>query len=189
LIESQPDGGIVCRPRAAVRPCSDQYDIDLPESGVFSLAETLGNHEVFDAVIVGDGQDRTGDQVEFIPEEGNSYRGVVRAFPAPWRPVGLVHSSLGVGISTRRLIEFVTDEVIEFVGGTAQCRYPVERIESTDWRYANLGNIKATGKALVSDDPGYSLLAISYVSRAYAWDVSHATIEDVQFLLMEQDNE
>jgi hypothetical protein len=89
-------------------------------------------------------------------------------------------------IGPRRDIEFETDEVVEVVAGMAQCRYPVDRIISFSWRYANLGALRGAGKTITSAEPGYSLLAITYASRAYAWDVSHLAIEDVQFLLMEQ---
>lgn len=186
LIESRPDGSIVCRPRHAVRPCADQYDLDIGEADVFSLSENIASNATFDAVVVGDGQDKSGDEIEFLADEATPYRGVVRAFPSPWREVSLVHSSQNVSISPRGVIEFTTEEVVEVIGGAAQCRYPVGRIISTEWRYANLGAIRGAGKTITSAEPGYSLLAITYASSAYAWDVSHQEIEDVQFLLMEQ---
>jgi hypothetical protein len=186
LIESRPDGSVVCRPRHAVRPCSDGFDLAISDANVFSSGERIASNSTFNALVVGDGQEAGGalDVIEFVADEADPRRGVIRARPVPWRPVDLVHTGAGVSISGGQQIEFETEEVVEVIAGKAQSKYAVDRMISADWRYANLGAVKAIGKEITAAVPAYSLLAMRYATRVYAWDVAHETPEDVQFLLM-----
>ncbi len=186
LIESLPAGDIVCRPRHAVRPCAEGFDLAISDANVFAAGERIASNVTFDALVVGDGQDGAGsaDEIEFVADEADPRRGVVRARPVPWRAVALVHTSAGVSVGGGRQIEFETEEVVEVIAGKAQSKYAVDRLISANWRYTSLGAVQASGKEITAAVPAYSLLALRYATRVYAWDVAHATPEDVQFLLM-----
>lgn len=191
LLESAPDGGVICRPRHWVRPCSDGFDLSMTPAQTFSVHEAFAGLEVFDSITVSDGQDLVSDVagsdvLEFVPDADDPLRGTVRAWPAPWRPVTLVHTSRDVEIGPRAEAWEQQDETLEVIAGEAQARYPVDRVISQEWRYADLGLVQASGRQISAAGGGYSLIRLVYETRYFSWPVARSSAGDVQFLLMEE---
>lgn len=192
IIESQPDGSVVCRrrhpasipdyPQAAVAHAL--FDADVL-SAQAQIAPLRGYNRVTVANEDGAGES-TGDQLEYVPDEASSTLGTVRATLGVYRPVVLAHTGhpatvvASLGAVVRR-----ETETVEFIEGRARTRYPVTNIESLDWQHAVLGDVTYAGTRLDAAIAGYSLLRITYTTTSLNWRVGLSADEDVQFVLVD----
>ncbi|MBW7901273.1 MAG: hypothetical protein H3C26_07340 [Rhodocyclaceae bacterium] len=194
LIESAPDGSVICRPRHPVHV--PDYDTTAPaviltDGDVFSVTETVAPRSLVDRVTVSN-ETATGgpeDRLEYEADEDDTTRGTVRAWPWPMRGVSLVHTGhpataiVDLGVVTWEVVE-----VVEFVDGSATARWPVAAWLGAEWMRADLGAVRAERTRLTAGVAGYSLARVRYATAAREWSVSlTAAAEEVQFVLMDEE--
>ena len=193
VVESAPDGTVVCRPR---HPVSVPDYAGAAVAHQFFDSEVLGAEERiapvrgFNRVTVSNEQGGAGasaspDALEYVGED--SAGGTVRAYPNPSRPVELVHTGHPeTTIVAQGEVARSETELIEFVAGRARARYPVSAILAAAWRHEDLGELTFSGGDLQAATPGYSLLELTYEVRSIDWSVGLAAAdESVQFVLMD----
>ncbi len=192
IIESNPDGTVVCRRR---------HSVSIPDYGQASVA-----HQLFDADVLSsraqiapargynrvtlaneDGASGSSvDRIEHVADANDANQGTVRAYLATTRPVLVTHTGhpatviAALGEVTRS-----ESEVIEFIEGRASTRYPVTAISSATWQHTDLGAVTVDGQALVAAVPGYSLLDLNYTTTSLDWRITLAADEEVQFILVD----
>lgn len=192
IIESQPDGAVVCRNRHPVSlPDYARATIahSLLDNDVIAARARLAPHRGYNRVTLANengGSDARDDRLEFIVDNGLPHQGTVRAYPDPLRLVTLVHSGHPATVITP-LGEVVRSEteVVEFIKGNARTRYPIRQIVSGHWQHANLGALSVNGTTLTASTAGYSLLALTYLTASVNWRVSLVADEEVQFFLID----
>lgn len=192
IVESNPDGSVVCRRR---------HPVSIPQYAAASVAHSLFDTEVitaraqiapsrgFNRVTIAneDGASTSSsDRIEFVADADNAQQGTVRAYLAVHRAVLLTHTghaatviaSLGDGSRNET-------ETLEFIEGRASTRYPVDALVDIQWQHLDLGAVQVDGQSLVAATPGYSLLKLSYTTRSLNWRVALALNEEVQFVLVD----
>lgn len=187
LLESMPDGTVLCRRRHPVVPPYDtaEPDIELQDCDVLTEAGSTDSLELCNRLVISDdgGETSSSDRIEYTADDGNPLAGVVRAWPSHWRPVRLLHTGRPeVQIQPRGIETWSEVEMVEFVDGVARTRYTPERLLSVEWRYQNLGAVTVSGDQLQASG-GYSLARVKYETRAYVWAVSSPVDDEVQFVL------
>lgn len=195
IVESQPDGSVLCRRRHPVR---------IPQYGEATVAHSLFDADVlsaqaqiapmrgFDRVTIANEEGQAGpadDRIEYLldPADGaNARQGRVRVTLSSPRPVQLVHTGhpstevQSLGAITRTEVE-----TVEFIEGRASTRYPVTQILNLTWQHRALGDVSAGGQVLTAATPGYSLLRITYTTTSLDWRVALPLDEEVQFVLVD----
>ncbi|MDP2433208.1 MAG: hypothetical protein Q8O33_14450 [Pseudomonadota bacterium] len=192
IVESNPDGTVVCRRRHAV---------SIPDYGKAPVA-----HQLFDADVLASrariaparGYNRvtlanedgasgsSADRIEYVADADDANQGTVRAYLAAMRPVLLTHTGHpATVIAATGEVMRSESEVVEFIEGRASTRYPVTAITSATWRHSELGAVTADGQSLVAAVLGYSLLDLTYTTTSLDWCVTLATDEEVQFILVD----
>jgi hypothetical protein len=122
---------------------------------------------------------------EVDPDDPHAY--TVRAYPQPWRPLLLQHSGdSATQIGARADTTTTHVERLEIRDGTATLGYPLASRLSASFQYADLGALHIDGRALHTGVSGDSLLNLHYTARCWAWNVSNARVETIQFLLVEE---
>lgn len=183
VVESNPDGSVVCRLRHPV--AIPDYSTTAPalvitDADLLGSSEQLAARALFNAVAVSNTSPRAaGDRLDYV-------EGVVRGYPDPWRKVQLLHSGgPQVRIKDDGVVVRVEKELVEFVNGQSTTRYDVLSLVAFVWQKADLGLPVADGKVLSVAGGGYSLLEVSYETRAFEWRVYDTSNEEVQFILMD----
>lgn len=214
LIESQPDGSIVCRHRW---PTSiTQFETSLPldvwdETTIFSSSESSTNDELINKIRILDAEASYQDRLEYVPNKsGNDtdgMNGVLYAFISPWREgirivttrpsvirVGTLYE--GVRIIADTNPEYPA-ETLTFTEGESSTEYPVLQLTELTWLDENLGSaaVAPYSTAITAGSGtygGYSLAKASYTARYLAVPVSCFASQvptEAQFLLLETVNE
>jgi len=190
IIESNPDGSVVCRRRHPVSiPDYGTATVDhsLFDADVISTQAQIAPRRGYNRVVVSNeiGQAASKDRLEYIDLDGKS--GVVRAWLGTDRPVVLAHTGHpSTGITPLGSITRSETETVEFVDGKSSVRYPVTSVTSVVWQHTNLGSVTASGQTLTADVGGYSLAQVTYTTTAMEWQVSLAVSEEVQFVLIDR---
>jgi hypothetical protein len=192
IVESAPDGSVVCRRRHPVRVpdygraavAHQFFDADVLSSRT-RIAPKRGYNRVTLANEEGAGGSN-GDRIEYVADPDDANQGTVRVYLTNDRHVLLVHTGHpATVIAALGPVTRTETEVVEFIEGRASTRYPVTSITAVSWRHADLGNVAADGQALVSTVPGYSLLDLSYTTTSLNWRVVLMADEEVQFVLVD----
>jgi hypothetical protein len=156
---------------------------------VFELSEADELRAGSNRLRISDGQQTAGqDQLVFVADPADSLAGTLRVIPVPWRDVSLAHSSdARVQIQPQGVVEREESELIEFKAGQASCSYPIVRLLSLDWHYADLGPVTtaAGSSSLQANGGGYSLARVRYLTRAIEFRIRHEQPDTIQFLLLE----
>lgn len=211
LIESQPDGSVVCRHRWPVSVTamnSASVDHTLYETVIFSSSESPTNDEVMNRVRILDQDAGYQDRLEYVPnklgENDDPFNGVLYAFLSPWRdglrivttrPSVIRLGTLSEG--TRVIADTNPDfpaEVLTFTDREASTQYPVMQLTDFEWLDENLGSLTVSPYATTLQAGngtygGYSLAKVSYITRYLKIPVScteHTEAIEAQFLLLEQ---
>lgn len=192
IIESNPDGSVVCRrrhpvsvPQYAAAPVAHSlFDAD-----VISARSQIAPMRGFNRVTIAneDGAaGSSGDRIEFVADVDDDNQGTVRAYLVTTRPVVLTHTGHAATViaSLGEVIRSET-ETLEFIEGRAGTRYPVTGIVGAIWQHTELGGVVADGQNLTADTAGYSLLNITYTTTSLNWRVALAVDEEVQFVLVD----
>lgn len=214
LIESQPDGSVVCRPRWPVSIqdfASTTPDHILEERMIFSAKESPTNDELIDRVRILDQDAGYQDRLEYVPnqigEADDPFNGVLYAFLSPWReglrlvttrPSDVRFGPLSEG--TRTIADSNPDypaELLTFAEGESSTQYPIMSVTSFEWLDENLGGLVTTPYATTVTAGagaygGYSVAKVSYVTRFLSVPVTCGnTTEPIeaQCLLLENQND
>lgn len=189
LIESAPDGSVVCRRR---------HPVSIPNYGTAIIQNTLTDRDILSIetrIAPALGHNRvtlsneyagssSTDALEYVATDETT--GTLRAYLTAERPVALRHTgNPATAIAPLGEVTRNETEVVEFVAGRAQTRYPVTGIVSRTWRATDLGGVMAVGNSLTSALTGNSLLSITYTVKTTDWRVSLAADEQVQFVMGE----
>lgn len=192
IVESNPDGSVVCRRRHPVRVpdyASASVAHGLFDAEVMSSQSSIAPARGFNRVTLSneDGSAASSsDQIEFVADPNDANHGTVRAYLGAERAVVLAHTGHpDTVIASLGTITRSETETVEFIEGQASTRYSVASIVSALWQHADLGAVTATGDKLASAVPGYSLLRITYATTSLDWRVALAADEEVQFVLVD----
>mgnify|MGYP001809843478 CR=1 FL=1 len=192
VLDSLPDGSLIARRRHPVSP---------PEYAGAAVAalsdrELLGAAEDADAVEIFDRFTVTSDgaaeaavpdiQIESEAVEGDPHAYDVRVYPYPLRPIALVHTGdSATVIGPRQAWTEEREELVELRAGVGSVSHPVETLLDVQYQYNSLGALTHDGGALTAATSGYSLARVRYRTAGYAWRVTNARVESIQFLAME----
>lgn len=210
LIESQPDGSVICRHRWPVSIVDFDTaitDATLTENVIFSGTESPTNDELINNVRLMDQDAGYQDRLEYIPnklgEEDDPFHGILYAFPSPWREglriVTTRPSVISIGAiseGTRIIADSNVDypaEILTFAERESSTQYPVMSLTDFEWLDENLGSVtvvpySTTLEAGNGTYGGYSLAKISYVTRYLSVPVTcieQTEAIEAQFLLLE----
>ncbi len=211
LIESQPDGSIVCRhrwPTTIPNFESTTPDTYLFENHIYSITESPTNDDLVNKVRIMDQQASYQDRLEYVADKlsngsDDPFNGILYAYLSPWREglriVTTRPSKISLGIiseGTRVIADSNPDhpaEVITFDSREGSAAYPVMSLTSFEWLDDNLGSITVTPysttlSAGTGTYGGYSLAKVSYTTRFLQIPVHCVpSIENIeaQFLLLE----
>lgn len=192
IVESNPDGSVVCRRRHPVR--IPQYAAatvahSLFDTDVISTRAQIAPSRGFNRVTIANEEGVAGssaDRIEFVADADDDNSGTVRATLFPPRPVVLTHTGhAATVIASLGEVSRTEVETVEFVEGRASTRYPVQSITSTVWQHTDLGAVSADGQSLLAATPGFSLLCITYTVTSRNWRVALPINEEVQFVLVD----
>lgn len=211
LIESQPDGSIVCRPRWPVSipdfPSATPNHL-LTEKYIYAIAESPTNDDLMNKIRITDQQASYQDRLEYVADKlgdgsDDPYHGILYAYLSPWReglrivttrPSKITLGTLSEG--TRSIADSNEDhpaEIITFESREGSVAYPVMLLDQFEWLDENLGSITVTPYSTTLSAGsgtygGYSLAKVSYTTRFLQIPVhcleSVESIE-AQFLLLE----
>jgi len=194
LIESAPDGNLIARQRHPVSPPDYGFaNIDhvLTEADLIQVETRLEPKTLQDRFVIHFGAEASvSDRVEFVRDASDLQTGIVRIYPSPWRSVTLAHTGdEAVIITPLGEVSREESELVEFRDGTGETSYPVTRINDFRWQYVDLGAVTFTPDAtrITSVVAGYSLLQLRYATRSIEYRVSDPRIEEIQFLVLEDD--
>jgi hypothetical protein len=197
IIESNPDGTVVCRRR---------HPVSIPQYGTATVAHSLFDADVmsaqaqiapmrgFNRVTIANeegGASTSADRIEYLADADDAYRGMVRVYLATslatTRAVVLAHTGHpSTVIASLGAVTRTETETVEFIEGQASTRYPVTAIVNLAWQHTGLGDVTALGQSLTADTSGYSLLRITYTTTSLDWRVALPIDEEVQFVLVDQ---
>lgn len=210
LLESQPDGSVVCRHRWPTsienlnEPAPDKI---LYETEIYSASENSVNDELVNRIRIG--QDESfQDRLEYVPNKSESgvedpYRGIMYAFISPWRtglrivttrPSMILVGSAFEGVRTiHDSNPDYPSETITFLDRESSTQYPIMSLTEFEWLDEDLGGLLVTPystqlKSGSGNYSGHSLGRISYTARYLAVPVTCTkSIEEIeaQFLLLE----
>ena len=194
LLESNRDGSLYTRnmfPATIPQYNSatpDQVYTDIQHN--LSVSEDYEARDDYDCFIVTDGESQFGDSLEWIPEEEDPTRGVVRAYTSPLRwdvevkyTGGALSSMSRIGVISRE-----EEDLVEFTEGTGSTSYPLHSIVSITWHSTSLGGLsfEVGAKDLtagVSVNYGYGLATVKYTTKSLNYSVVGSATVKAQFIL------
>lgn len=214
-VESDLDGTLLVR---HLYPTSTlDYETATPDHYLYETHHILRSQENFAAGRIYnrfrllDQEADYADVLEWLPDPDDPYKGVLFAYPSPWRTADNTHvrctTSAIITLLDEGFEERVEDarsdwlaspeepgegELIEIFDGRAQTQYPIWGIDSIDWQSDPLaGGLTFTEGSstitTVNENDLYGLLRLKYQVRyyRYAVELTDRTIlsQDVQFLM------
>lgn len=191
IVESEPGGTVVCRPRHYYSPPTYQgspIGLSLTDADLLESVERQSVVQVTNRLTVSNELSGASgsDRIEFVADEADDNAGVVRIYPEPWRGMELVHTGdTTVSISDDGEVVRTEEQIIDVIAGVGNTTYPIHEVVDFEWRYSNLGGITPAGNGVRSAVAGYSLLWIKYRTRSRNFAVANSKDEDVLFLAME----
>lgn len=197
LIESQPDGSIVCRhkwPVAADIIGSATPDYTFGDADLFEISEDLGNNDLTDKVRICDAEASYQDSLEFVVDETDPLKGIIYAYPSPWRDHLYITSSRNsppLWLSSDSIDTKTVTEQLEFTNGTATTSKPIMTLSTIVWQDSDLGSVTFTPyttqlTAGMGTTFGYSIAHVTYSYKFMKANVQSDVYEDAQLLLVEQ---
>jgi len=197
IITSDLDGSLIVRSKYIVNtnayPTStvDHYYADLQDN--LSASENYEARSGYNKYRVTDSDNDYGDVLEFIPDETNELKGVLRAYPTPWR-LGILIKTTDAGtafIGTQTWDTRDEEQVVEFVDGKGALSFIAESITSITWYSVSLGAIihKQYESELTADltvHNGYGLALVKYKVKCLICDTQGVAGTPVQYVIEDQ---
>lgn len=153
----------------------------------FSVEERNEAVKVVNLITISNSDDQNqADRLEFVNDEVDAEKGILRIYPGVWRDNVTVRSThSGVKYTRRGTQKREEKETVEFVQGKSSTRFPVTAITSTTWRTANLGAISVDSYSTElrsSAGDGYGVADIVYETACHEWDVTGPLGQSAQFI-------
>ena len=197
MLESLPDGSLLVRYEFPVTATA--LDTATPD---IVLTDMDDNLSVSDSFAVGDVRNRfrvrdsapvVSDMLEFIATDGFSDRGVVKAYPYPWRTTVHVEHTDGAVVSLQYvgIVRRTEKQVIEIKDGAGKLTYPCVGIISVRWMSDVLTGLHVeprTTDVYVTDlttNFGYGLVEITYYVDSINYNLQFPTGTSAQLLLVD----
>lgn len=206
LIESQPDGSLICRNRwpVPIKDIDSSVSVtSLDENTIFAITESPTNDELVNRVRILDQDTSYQDRLEYVAnklgDQDDPWNGMLYAYLSPWREGLRIVTTRPSKITLGALSEdtrSIANESITFTKRESSTQYPVMTLTDVAWLDENLGSIVSTPYSSVltagnGSYEGYSLATVSYTTRFLKIPVQCvASIESIeaQFLLLEADH-
>lgn len=197
LVESNPDGSVICRFRFPVSiPDYETSPVDhvFEDTSILSLNESISSGTGYNRVVVSNGSSSSSvdkdilEQDAILDASGNvvSESKRIRAYLATQRPVELVHTGPPSTVIVPKGYQVRSHtETVEIIEGKGSTSYNVLELKDTVWMDSDLGVLSVSGKTLSSFISGYSLVQVTYTIASVDWVVSSPLIREIQFVLME----
>lgn len=196
LVESLPDGTVVCRKKYLVDV--DKYSVldtshEFFDDDIHDVSGQYGFASLFNRLTLSNegGDASSQDKLEEVENPNypnDNTKKIIRAYLHYQRPVTLAHTG-NPATSIVPLGERVRweKEVIEFKDGHASVSNKIDSIDFANchWQHVNLGSVSFAENNLVSSVAGNSLYAIKYSVRSLDWAVELHLTEEVQFVLLD----
>ena len=191
LLESNPDGTLYARhawPVPATQLATATPDHTLPAHKLLSSDEQATRQQRINRVRVVDVDVGYADQIEYTADEDDGLKGIVKAWPSPWREIRIIHTrgTPPVRLYPDSIQSEQLTETVEFVAGRGAVRYPLHTLGAVVWLADDLGGITtaAGSRELVSDtENGYSLAMVTYTTRYYQYRAESLIETDAQLLI------
>lgn len=196
-VQSAPDGTIIVRNLYPLSPqdydttAPDQILEDTPDKISVSSPVAMGPY--FNYLEVGDEEitAETGDTIEFIADEDDPLRGVLRVYPYPWRTAWTLSNTGPLTIVLNRVGEIALQdepEMVTFRDFEANTKYPIYSLDNVEWNAVDLGALEfdqytSKLKAGSADPYGYSMALVTYTKRFIEYTVS-GQFEDTGNIIM-----
>lgn len=199
ILQAAPDGTLEARPYAPV-PMNALSSVS-PDVTLTDIEHNLSNSGVSvyrsgaNRFRVTQGEAVFSDAMEFIPEEGDPTRGVLKVYPSPWRETFEIRSTDSATASSVQRISVTYEtliETVEFVDGAANLSKPIYALGSVNWLSDTLGAINFTQystslSAGVSVNDGYGLAEVSFTVASIDYDVTGVFADTDQFVMEEDE--
>ena len=195
-VESGLDGTIRVRNLYTVSPqnydttAPDQIVEDLPDKISVSSPVSMGPY--FNYLELGDEEieAESADTIEFIANEEDRLRGVLRVYPYPWRTEWVLSSTGPASVILTRVGEKTEEqtELLTFTEFTANAAYPIHTLGAVEWNILNIGALtfeqhRDELTATSSDPYGYSMADVTYTKRFIEYTVV-GQLEDAANIIM-----
>lgn len=192
VMEVNPDGTLKVRSKypvaiwnlETVTPDRTLFEVD----HILQMSEDEKYTPLTNKVCLKDSIDGVfSDEIEFVADEENSRKGVMRVYPSPYRTsITLDHTSKDIQINARGVEVREEVETVEFVDGSGTTRFPIDTIVSVTWKFDNLGAVTfdqySKTVSIVDESKLYSLAEITYTVRSINFDVDSG-VDMAQFLV------
>jgi len=194
VIESNLNGTINIRPKYPVTvpdfstATPDMVLTDIDDN--LSVSEGFHMVESYNVYRVKDGDSVYQDKLEHVPDPDNKFAPcTIRCYPTPWRTnVTLKHTwdsriSLAYVGEVTRVVE---EELVEFVAGVGNLKYPATSITLVDWESLALTGLTFdpyTSKVTTSNPEDYGLAKITYQTKSIDYTATQPADTDAQFVL------
>jgi len=193
LIESNPDGSIVVRhkwPVAANLLSTDSATL-LGDNNLFSVTESSANDNEINKLRILDADSTDRDTMEFVQDENDWKKGVVRAYPSPWRAnlsITKTRNSPPIYLTGESQTTESLTEIIEFTNGGGSTSKPISQLTTVVWMDVDLGGLsfQPYSTELTASIHGWSLAEVTYVTRYMYTNARTEEATSAQFLLEEE---
>lgn len=202
VLESTPAGDLLVRPLWPTSPTKytqpatvidEEYQEVLE---VFSVELQYENTLYKDWVRIRDtDQPNINDTVDVVWDDGTQLKGYLRVFPYPWRAVTVEHTGPSNVTLQPAGEDTVTTEraLLEITEGTGTTTLPVESITAIEWHAVDLEDLTyeeyTKDVKSTSATEKYSLAYITYVTRFIKYRIESPVEQDVQFLVVDVEEE
>lgn len=193
LIESNPDGSIVVRHKwpVAANLLSTASATLLGDNNLFSVAESSANDNEINKLRILDADSTDRDSMEFIRDENDWKKGVIRAYPSPWRgnlSITKTRNSPPIYLTGESQTTESLTEIIEFTNGGGSTSKPISQLTTVVWMDVDLGGLsfQPYSTELTSSIRGWSLAEVTYVARYMYTNARTEEATSAQFLLEEE---
>ncbi len=199
VLKCEPDGTLAVVKRYSVSPpptysASENWDTVSPAASLtdqdnfFAAEEQPDDRPGYNRFRLSNMLSSTNTH-RLDPEDVSATRKRLRAYIVPWADrvgVSLRTSRNGVVIQPLAVTDAdrLAVEMVEFVNGSGQARYPVHEIVDMSWQDAQLGSVTyGEDGSMKAEVAGQSLLQLTYRTNFLMWQADDQLIEDVQFYL------
>jgi len=198
IVTTNKDGTIKIRP---IEPINTHEYFNYPvdhtiedNTDILEISEEYQFKEGYNKFRIIESTDVFNDSIEWVEDEEIVGRGIIRAYPSPWRTnvaLRTTEENSDISIYYDGITEREEIQEIEITNGTGSLSNPINSIVSIEWLSKPLGGISFTigGQSISFNtdiNSGYGLLKITYIVKTLDFNVT-GVITDInhQFVLEE----
>lgn len=198
-VEAETDGTLTVRHLFPV--ATNKYEDASPAHAftethdILRVSESFIAGRIYNSFRITDIEAEYADSLEWVPDEEDDNKGVLRVFPSPWDDTAYAYSTTGnvKMFAQGNANDLEVDELIEITDGRGNTRFPVDSLQNIDWISGNLGSVGytegSTTITILNGNGLYGLMSLSYYTKCkkYAVETSTPLVPDVdlhvQFVL------